>query len=84
MYALSGYINKNAIIADENISSFEGCKVIITVLDAINEGQNGVKISDEGKKKAARELAGLWREHDNKISVEETVRSLRRGRSFDI
>ena len=32
---------------------------------------------------AAMGLAGLWKNHDNELSVEETVRNMRKGRNFD-
>lgn len=34
MYAVNGFINGNAVIADEDILRFEGRKVIITILDS--------------------------------------------------
>ena len=37
----------------------------------------------ERKKEIARELAGLWADRNDDISVEETVRMMRRRRSFD-
>ena len=38
----------------------------------------------EAKMRAAvMDLAGLWAEHENELSVEETVRDMRKGRSFD-
>ncbi len=32
---------------------------------------------------AVMELAGLWKDHENELTVEETVRDMRKGRSFD-
>lgn len=42
-------------------------------------GQN----SDEKMRTAALGLAGLWKNHENELSVEETVRNMRKGRRFD-
>lgn len=33
---------------------------------------------------AINDAFGLWKDHDNNISVDETVRQMRRGRHFDI
>ena len=61
--------------------------------------KKGVETSAKAQKEAAIRLAGLWsdrrqsaideafgmwKEHDNSLSVEETVRDLRKGRKFDI
>jgi hypothetical protein len=32
---------------------------------------------------AVLELAGLWKDHGNELTVEETVRDMRKGSSFD-
>ena len=79
MYALNGRITGNAIVVDENISSYNGYKVIITILDKDSHSVSE-KREIEGKQKAARDLAGLWSSHDNLTSVDETVRTMRRGR----
>ena len=83
MKALNGYIDKNSVIVDGNLSSYEGYNVIVTILDSVRDR----KKEDAGKKgtreQAAKELAGLWRSHGDTESVEETVRAMRRGRSFD-
>ena len=41
------------------------------------------RASDKTKRAAALGLAGLWMDHENGSSVEETVRDLRKGRRFD-
>ncbi len=41
------------------------------------------KIPDEKMRTAALELAGLWKNHENELSVDETVREMRKGRRFD-
>jgi len=33
---------------------------------------------------AVNDAFGLWADHDNDLSVDETVRTMRRGRRFDI
>lgn len=84
MYALRGRINQNEIVTNENISLYEGCNVIITILDNAEFADVKKDFSDEKGKEIARELAGLWKTQDNNKSVEDTVREIRRGRSFDI
>lgn len=83
MHAISGYIDGNAVIANESISSYEGCNVIITILDTTRNKQSENQITDDYKRSIARNLAGLWKDHDNGATVEETVRTMRKGRSFD-
>ena len=41
------------------------------------------KSMDAKMNDAVMELAGLWKDHGNELTVEETVRNMRRGRSFD-
>ena len=84
MYALSGYIDNNTVVVNENISSYEGRSVIITILDSIKGEASGIQNALESRKEAARKLAGLWKAHSSDLSVDEEVRSLRRGRRFDI
>lgn len=84
--AVSGYIDEDRVIVDENISEWKGRKVIVTVLDSVynsrtSEVQGNNKI--ETRKAAAMELSGLWKDHKCELSVEETVRSMRKGRRFD-
>jgi hypothetical protein len=38
------------------------------------------KNTDEKMRTAALELAGLWKNHDDELSVEETVRNMRKRR----
>ena len=85
MHALSGHIDNNSIVVNENLSMYEGCEVIVTVLDngKIKDSEHSNK-SDEIRKEAARSLSGLWSSHENLVSVDEEVRKLRRGRQFDI
>ena len=41
------------------------------------------KIIDEKMRSAALGLAGLWKNCDNELSVDEMVRNMRKGRHFD-
>ena len=86
MYSLGGLINGNSIRTQENLQAYEGCRVIITILDdsveSFNQSLYGV--SDTKRKAAARELAGMWATHDNTDTVDDMVRDLRRGRCFDL
>lgn len=83
MKALSGYIDKNSVIVDGNISFYEGYNVIITILDSVRDQKKEDIGKKDSRQQAAKELAGLWKSHGDTASVEETVRSMRRGRSFD-
>ena len=86
MYAVNGFINDNTVITDENILRFEGRRVIITILDSkIDEVYEAEQLEAEKKirRNAALGLAGLWKSHDNTVSVDKIVRGLRRRRQFD-
>ena len=41
------------------------------------------KKTDAKMRSAANGLAGLWKDRENLPTVEETVRSMRKGRDFD-
>ncbi|MBQ4512280.1 MAG: hypothetical protein II969_04755 [Anaerolineaceae bacterium] len=84
MYALKGYIDNNTIVVDENIDVYEGCNVIITVLDPIEDEPMLLqyRYSNDESIKAAEGLSGIWSDYDS-VSVEETVRNMRKGRHFD-
>ena len=84
MYALKGYIDNNSIVVDENIHLYEGFNVIITILDPVQEEPVLLQYRNpnDDAVKAAEELSGIWSDYDP-VSVEETVRSIRRGRHFD-
>ena len=84
--SLNGYIENNKVIVNENITSWQGRNVIVTILDSLRNGQSSVpedNIDEDSRKKAAIGLSGLWKEHDNTVSVDKTVRDMRRGRIFD-
>lgn len=85
MYALNGRINGSAIVVDENISQYEGCDVVITILGRVADRQSASRKEkrDEERIAAARNLAGLWKTHNNEQTVEDTVRMMRRRRQFD-
>lgn len=48
---------------------------------ALSEQQE--RNADTKMKAAVAGLAGLWKDHENELTVEETVREMRKGRSFD-
>lgn len=50
-----------------------------TTVTHINDIMTKLKYTAE----QAMELAGLWKDHGNELTVEETVRDMRKGRSFD-
>ena len=39
--------------------------------------------TDTEMRAAVMGLAGLWKDHENALTVEETVRNMRKGRFFD-
>jgi len=83
MYALSGRIDGNSIVVKEDIARYEGCDVVITILDRITDQNSGKAQKRVSMETSARELSGLWKTHNDTKSVEETVRTMRRGRQFD-
>ena len=83
MYALSGRIDGNAIVVNENIAKYEGCDVVITILDRIADRDSRKAYKRAVMEASARELSGLWKTHDDEVSVEDMVRTMRRGRQFD-
>ena len=82
MHAIAGHINDNMIVTDENLSSYEGYDVVITVLDTRDNAGNS-QFPSESSIKAANRLAGLWENHDDDTPVDDVVRAMRKGRSFD-
>ena len=85
MHALSGHIDNNSIVVNGNLSIYEGCDVIVTILDGgqMKKSEDSSRY-DEKRKEAARSLSGLWRSHENTVSVDDGIRKLRGGRQFDI
>jgi len=82
MHAIAGHINDNMIVTDENLSSYEGYDVVITVLDTRDNAGNS-QFPSESNIKAANRLAGLWENHTDDAPVDDVVREMRKGRSFD-
>ncbi len=82
MHAIAGHINDNMIVTDENLSSYEGYDVVITVLDTRDNTENP-QLPSESSIKAANRLAGLWENRDDDTPVDDVVRAMRKGRSFD-
>ena len=62
-------------------------KIVLDLLRAMNsrpaENLQPGKSTDTKMNAAVMELAGLWKDHGNELTVEETVRDMRKGRSFD-
>ena len=62
-------------------------QIILELLRAMNNrsvfSEVPKKKVDAKMKAAVMELAGLWKDHENDLTVEETVRDMRKGRSFD-
>ncbi len=78
-------INGNSVVTNESIKNYEGYNVVITILDSIRDNHSSLSSTktDESRKQAVRSLAGLWKSHDNDQSVDDMVRTMRRGRNFD-
>ena len=62
-------------------------QIVLDLLRAMNSqsafNERPVKNVDAKMRAAVLDLAGLWEGHENELSVEETVRDMRKGRSFD-
>ena len=62
-------------------------KIVLDLLRAMNSqsatDEQPEKSTDTKMNAAVMELAGLWKDHGNELTVEETVRDLRKRRSFD-
>ena len=62
-------------------------QIVLELLRAMNNQsafrEQPEKSADTKVKAAVMELAGLWKDHGNELTVEETVRDMRKGRSFD-
>ena len=58
-------------------------QIVLDLLRAMNSHERPVKNVDTKMRAAVMDLAGLWKDHDNIPTVEETVRDMRKGRSFD-
>lgn len=82
MYALNGYIHGNSVVVNENLSVYNGRSVVITILDDARVKPAKQPDANANQKKAARELAGLWKTHPESSDVDGMVRAMRKGRSF--
>lgn len=62
-------------------------KIVVDLLRAMSSPfafqKQPVKNTETKMRAAVMDLAGLWEGHENELSVEETVRDMRKGRSFD-
>ena len=62
-------------------------QIVLDLLRAMNSqsafNERPVKNVDTKMRAAVMDLAGLWKDHDNILTVEESVRDMRKGRSFD-
>ena len=62
-------------------------KIVVDLLRAMSSPfafqKQPVKNTEKKMRAAVMDLAGLWEGHENELSVEETVRDMRKGRSFD-
>ena len=62
-------------------------KIVLDLLKAMSSSsafhKQPVKNAETKMRAAVMDLAGLWKDHENELSVEETVREMRKGRSFD-
>ena len=86
LVAVNGYIEGNRVIVEENLADWQGREVIVTILNKTRDERTvSVKktAEDERKNAAIMEIFGLWKDHDDNLSVEEMVRNMRRGRCFD-
>lgn len=82
--SVNGYIDGNRIVTDETISEWQGRNVIVTILDSSRQSSTPVAHTGgeaEKRRIAAVNLAGLWKDQEDSLSVEETIRNMRKGRS---
>ena len=93
MLAVNGYYDGNVCLVEEKVSK-KPQKVIITFLDDFSQKKEKSS-SREEKLQALKEVQsfydsavdeafGLWKKHDNSVSVDEYIRNIRKGRQFDI
>lgn len=86
MLAVNGYYDGNVCVLDEQVAE-RPQKVIITFLEKPYEKTKDKvksKIEEAEKLRALEDVQGLWKNHDNSISVDDYVRNMRKGRQFDI
>ena len=92
MLAVNGYYDGNVCVLKDDIF-VKPQDVIITFLNKHDSSlykQKSIKTNDkkELNKQIIDEIIdnafGMWKDHDNSLSVEEYVRHIRRRRNFDI
>ena len=85
MLVVNGYFDGKVCVPEKQINE-KPQKVTITFLDEPIEKPEKEKAAEIEKKydTAINEAFGLWKNHDNSVSVDEYVRNLRKGRQFDI
>ena len=93
MLSVNGYYDGNVCLVEERVS-IKPQKVIITFLDDFvqkkensstrEEKLQALKDVQSSYDSAVNEAFGLWKNHDNSISVDDYVRNMRKGRQFDI
>ena len=86
MLAVNGYYDGNVCVLEEEVAE-RPQKVIITFLNQPFENVEkdvGSKITEDEKLRVLEEVQGLWKNHDNSVSVDDYVRNMRRRRQFDI
>ena len=80
MSELTGYINDSRVVVKNvDLRAFEGRKIILTILDSTESTSEKKSLSDE----VINKYRGDWESFNDGVSVEETVRSMRKGRRFD-
>lgn len=66
------------------VSTFVDFIFFRTGIDNSEKGNKLDNADNSIRMDAINEAFGLWADHDNSLSVDATVRQMRRGRSFDI
>lgn len=86
MLAVNGYYDGNVCVLDEQVAE-RPQKVIITFSEKPYEKTKDKvksKIEEAEKLCALENVQGLWKNHDNSISVDDYVRNMRKEQQFDI
>ena len=93
MLAENGYYDGNVCVVEEKVSK-KPQRVIITFLDDSTQTKEKKSLREEKLQSlkevqrfydsAVDEAFGLWKNHDNSISVDDYIRNMRKGRQFDI
>ena len=89
MLVVDGYFDGNVCLVDDKISQ-KPQKVKITFLEDFTQKKDKKSTKQTLTDTQANydfaidEAFGLWKNHDNSISVDDYVRNIRKGRQFDI